>query len=130
MFSVTFSFQCQPIWTLPAEEMIGGGVGAGGPEVVEEDVAVVALSCHVQVREHGRRQEDLSILNIHLTNTFFIKKLSKHLFIGSAVLPEGQRRLHRDHVHHGDVAEGELCGGKLRAISTLDKKITLKSGLP
>ena len=43
--------------------MVGGGVGAGGPEVVGEDVAVVAgvLSGHVQVREHGWRQEDLNI---------------------------------------------------------------------
>ena len=96
---------------MPAEEVVGGRVGADGAAVRPEQVAAAAAATvallgrrrrRVEVREDGRGREDL--------------------LVGGAggrgrVLPaaEGERRPHGHHVHHGDVAEGELDdkGGNL-----------------
>ena len=78
--------------------MVGGRVGADGPGVRKEQFAAAVLLCRrVEVREDGRGQENL--------------------LVGAGVIPEGERRLHGHHIHHGDVAEGELDVGKVEKIN-------------
>ena len=69
--------------------MVCGRVRADGPGVRKEQFAAAIPLCRgVEVREHGRGQENL--------------------LVGACVIPKGERRLHGHHVHHGNVAEGEL----------------------
>ena len=95
---------------MPAEEVVGGRVGADGAAVRPEQVAAAATVAllgrrrrRVEVREDGRGREDLLV--------------GGAAGGGGRVLPaaEGERRPHGHHVHHGDVAEGELDdkGGNL-----------------